>query len=282
MKKQEKSQISHPILLNNSKLINSENKVLEFINGFQGEVFNYSIEDLAKLANVSTATVFRFVRKYGFKNFKEAIIFINKNLQKLNEKYPLSTSQDNNISTIVAGNKYVLDNLYTNELQKIIEKAAQIIYNSKRILIHGAGSSKRMAETLVSNLYKVSLNVIAHDDFHLFLPVLGNATTEDVYVLFSDNLNSPEAVFTIKQCREKKVQIILITSKKKSNLITKNDVVILYEKITSKHLNIPLSSKWSQLLIADLLFENLLILDSNLREKLNNSIQIINKWKANL
>ncbi|MFA7703001.1 MurR/RpiR family transcriptional regulator [Mycoplasmopsis synoviae] len=282
MKKQEKSQISHPILLNNSKLINSENKVLEFINGFQGEVFNYSIEDLAKLANVSTATVFRFVRKYGFKNFKEAIIFINKNLQKLNEKYPLSTSQDNNIGTIVAGNKYVLDNLYTNELQKIIEKAAQIIYNSKRILIHGAGSSKRMAETLVSNLYKVSLNVIAHDDFHLFLPVLGNATTEDVYVLFSDNLNSPEAVFTIKQCREKKVQIILITSKKKSNLITKNDVVILYEKITSKHLNIPLSSKWSQLLIADLLFENLLILDSNLREKLNNSIQIINKWKANL
>ncbi|SYV92329.1 Uncharacterized HTH-type transcriptional regulator ybbH, partial [Mycoplasmopsis synoviae] len=244
MKKQEKSQISHPILLNNSKLINSENKVLEFINGFQGEVFNYSIEDLAKLANVSTATVFRFVRKYGFKNFKEAIIFINKNLQKLNEKYPLSTSQDNNISTIVAGNKYVLDNLYTNELQKIIEKAAQIIYNSKRILIHGAGSSKRMAETLVSNLYKVSLNVIAHDDFHLFLPVLGNATTEDVCVLFSDNLNSPEAAFTIKQCREKKVQIILITSKKKSNLITKNDVVILYEKITSKHLNIPLSSKW--------------------------------------
>ncbi|MFL0972495.1 SIS domain-containing protein [Mycoplasmopsis synoviae] len=167
-------------------------------------------------------------------------------------------------------------------MQKIIEKAVQIIYNSKRILIHGTGSSKRMAETLVSNLYKVSLNVIAHDDFHLFLPVLGNATTEDVCVLFSDNLNSPEAAFTIKQCREKKVQIILITSKKKSNLITKNDVVILYEKITSKHLNIPLSSKWSQLLIADLLFESLLILDSNLREKLNNSIQIINKWKANL
>ncbi|AQT41450.1 LacI family DNA-binding transcriptional regulator [Mycoplasmopsis synoviae] len=73
MKKQEKSQISHPILLNNSKLINSENKVLEFINGFQGEVFNYSIEDLAKLANVSTATVFRFVRNMDLKILKKLL-----------------------------------------------------------------------------------------------------------------------------------------------------------------------------------------------------------------
>lgn len=50
----------------------SEKRLADTLLTFPGEVASYSATELAQLANVSNATVTRFVRRLGYKNFEEA------------------------------------------------------------------------------------------------------------------------------------------------------------------------------------------------------------------
>ncbi|TVQ68421.1 MAG: MurR/RpiR family transcriptional regulator [Oceanospirillales bacterium] len=50
----------------------SERRLADTLLSFPGEVASYSATELAQLANVSNATVTRFVRRLGYKSFEEA------------------------------------------------------------------------------------------------------------------------------------------------------------------------------------------------------------------
>jgi len=50
----------------------TERRLADFILSFQGELASYTATELARLANVSNATVSRFVQKLGYTNYDEA------------------------------------------------------------------------------------------------------------------------------------------------------------------------------------------------------------------
>ena len=50
----------------------AERKLGEFLTQFPGEIASYNAQELARLADVSKATVSRFVRRLGFENYEEA------------------------------------------------------------------------------------------------------------------------------------------------------------------------------------------------------------------
>lgn len=50
----------------------AERKLGEFLTQFPGEIASYNAQELARLAEVSKATVSRFVRRLGFENYEEA------------------------------------------------------------------------------------------------------------------------------------------------------------------------------------------------------------------
>ncbi|WP_036451922.1 MurR/RpiR family transcriptional regulator [Mycoplasma buteonis] len=277
----EACKVKKPILKGISGLSKNDYKILEFINCFDGDFFDYNIRDFAAEINISVASVSRFANKYGFKNYQALTIYINKSIQKFIDQYPISEDKNNNLSTIRSGIKYVFDNLYNQELLSATEQAASLINEANKIYVLGAGSSKRMSETLVSNLYKIAKNVISENDFHTFIPALACATKNDVFVLFSDNLNSPELFFCIEECHNRDVPIIFITSNNDASYLHNKDIAIVYQKIYSSNLNIPLSTKISQLMIADILFESILIENQELRVKLNEAIKLMDKWKKN-
>jgi DNA-binding MurR/RpiR family transcriptional regulator len=50
----------------------AERKLAEFLTQFPGEIASYNAQELARLADVSKATVSRFVRRLGFESYEEA------------------------------------------------------------------------------------------------------------------------------------------------------------------------------------------------------------------
>lgn len=50
----------------------TERKLAEFVLDFPGELTSYSASELARLAGVSNATVTRFIKRLGYRNFDEA------------------------------------------------------------------------------------------------------------------------------------------------------------------------------------------------------------------
>lgn len=54
------------------KLHPAEKRLADFLSDFPGELASYDAQELAKLANVSKATVSRFVRRIGYANYEAA------------------------------------------------------------------------------------------------------------------------------------------------------------------------------------------------------------------
>ncbi|WP_417310190.1 MurR/RpiR family transcriptional regulator, partial [Devosia sp.] len=55
-----------------TKMHPAERRLAEFLMNFPGELASYSASELAKLANVSNATVSRFVQKLDYANYEDA------------------------------------------------------------------------------------------------------------------------------------------------------------------------------------------------------------------
>ncbi|WP_027120366.1 MurR/RpiR family transcriptional regulator [Mycoplasmopsis lipofaciens] len=273
--------VLRPILDDNIPLTKKERQVLNFINTFNGDFFDFSQQELAINSNTSNANVSRFVRKYGYKDYREFIASINRVLSNFSKKYPISWSEDdrfNNYKLIAASHKYALDNTYNEELLEKIVEAAKLINESSTIYLHGSGASHRASIDLASNFLKIGKNVIFASEFHIFFPSLANIKQNDLIVIFSNNLQTNEAKFILNQATKKNIKTIVITSNNEEESLGDIDVYLRYRKIHDEHILVPLSSKIAQILIGDLLFEAILEIDPKNYEKLNNSKKIIYEW----
>ncbi|VEU70480.1 MurR/RpiR family transcriptional regulator [Mycoplasmopsis glycophila] len=274
--KREKNELTRPLIKSISGLSKNDYKIIEFINKYEFLTFEYKIEEFAEKLGISTSSISRFTKKYGFKSYSDFKVNLNLVIQKFNNNYEINN--DESFSSIIASHRYVIDNLYNKALIDKVSEAANIINKCKKVLIQGSGSSKRISENLYANMIKIGKTPVSHPDFHVFFPSLANAGAGDVLILFSDNLNTPEQLFSIKKAYENKLKIIVITSNDGRYISEKFDVVIQYNKINPSYIDVPLSSKLSQLLITDLLFEAILLNNENLRLNLKNSKKIIKEW----
>lgn len=271
-----KKEVSRPIINSISGLSKTDHNIIEFINKFQEPVFDLTINDLAELSGTSVSGVSRFVKKYNFKNYQEFKVQVNLIIQKFEKNYTINNNDS--FSTIISSHRFAIDSLYNEVVLEKIKEAAKIINQSNKILIQGSGSSKRISDNLYANILKIGKTPISNSDFHVFFPSISNCNSSDVLILFSNNLNTPEQIFSIQIAKENKVKIIVITSNEDNEYDQFFDVKIVYNKIHSSYIDVPLSSKLSQLLITDLLFQALILEDSNLENKLHNSRKVINRW----
>ncbi|VEU73081.1 GntR family transcriptional regulator (plasmid) [Mycoplasmopsis gallopavonis] len=275
--KNPKNTITRPIIKSISGLSKSDYKIIDFINNYELLTFDYTIEQFSEKLDISTSSISRFTKKYGFKNYSDFKVNLNLIIQKFNKNYEMNDDQI--FTSIIASHRYVIDNLYNEALMEKITTAANVITKSNKILIQGSGSSKRISENLYSNLLKTGKVAISHMDFHVFFPVLANCNANDVLILFSDNLKTPEQIFSLKKAHENNLKVIVITSNENNpHLENEFDVLIQYSKINPTYIDVPLSSKLSQLLITDLLFEAVLENDENLRVNLKKSKKMIDEW----
>ncbi|UUD35157.1 MurR/RpiR family transcriptional regulator [Mycoplasmopsis caviae] len=281
MKNNDKRVISRPLMDDTVELTKSEKRIRDFINNFEGSYFNFSQNELANATNSSDAGVSRFIRKFGFKDYRTFIASINNKLTEFEKTYPTiwnENDSDNGYKFIAASHRYAIDNVYDDDLIKDINEAAKIINNARNIYIHGCGSSQRISTNLVSNLLKIGKTVIAHSDFHVFFPALAHINEQDAVIVYSNNLQSMEAHFVLEQAVKQKAKIIVVTSNQEENkYIT---LKIRYHKIQSSTMLVPSSSKIAQMLITDLLFEAILQEDNENTNKLKKARILIKNWST--
>ncbi|MBT1345610.1 MurR/RpiR family transcriptional regulator [Mycoplasma bovis] len=276
-----KNNVKRPILAENIYLTKSEKNILNFVNSFEDSEFNLSQTELAKLANSSEAAVSRFVRKYNFKDYRNFIASINVKISNFQRMYPIKYDEGkepNPFSVIYSSYKYAIESIDEENVTDNCIKAAELINNSRNILIYGSGSSQRRSLDLVANLIKIGKSVVYNSDFHIFFPALANASSEDALIVFSNNLKSTESHFVISNAHKNGLKIIAITSKH-DNKINKNlDVIIQYQKIQNDTLLVPVSSRVSQMLIGNILFEAIIYNNSENYNKLKKSSALIDEW----
>ncbi|MFT7311361.1 MAG: DNA-binding MurR/RpiR family transcriptional regulator, partial [Paracoccaceae bacterium] len=179
----------------------SERRLADAILTFPGHLASYSATELAKIANVSNATVTRFVRKVGFASFEQARQAARDapdHDAALARIKPLNPQTDQFVERHLAQSQINLDRSFAGITASAIDALAHCMIGAPRVFVLGYRAGQPFARYLGWQVLQVLPNVtVLPRDGETVSEMVGTMTAEDCVVVFSLR-RSPKALSAIK------------------------------------------------------------------------------------
>lgn len=142
----------------------AERRLGEFLCDFPGELASYNAQELAKLANVSKATVSRFVRRLGFENYEQARRLAREESQTGSRLF-LSQSGTHHdaewLAADIAQGKENLERTFLRISETELDGFARQLLAARKVWVVGFRSSFAFATYLQWQLTQVIENIVA-------------------------------------------------------------------------------------------------------------------------
>jgi DNA-binding MurR/RpiR family transcriptional regulator len=136
----------------------SEKRLAELVLNFPGELASYSATELARLANVSNATVTRFVRKLGYATFEEARQHVRDTKQagaSLFRVAPGSPGTKDFVAAHVVQAQLDIEHTFHLISEAEIDALAKTILTARRVWLLGTRRSQTFAQYLGLQMFQV-------------------------------------------------------------------------------------------------------------------------------
>lgn len=236
-----------------------DKKISNYINENKELISKLSVGELAKNANVSSASIVRFSRKLGYSGFGELKIEIAKDLTlKSNDYSYIVKDSDVGINNIVNNitNKTIEAITNITKLNKldVIEKSIEKIINSKSVYVFGVGGSALVALDLQQKLLRINKPTIAFLDSHTQLMVSSNLDKDDIAIAISYSGKSKEIIKSIENAKSKGAKCISITKYGENNLNKICDINLFVPNIENKLREGAISSRIAMLTLIDIIY----------------------------
>lgn len=142
----------------------AERRLGEFLCDFPGELASYDAQELARLANVSKATVSRFVRRLDYTNYEEARRHARQEQRsgsRLFLSHPEMNSAEASLLAAVEQSKSNLDQTFSMIVQAEIDALAQAMLAARKVWVVGFRASHPFANYFRWQLTQVIEDVVA-------------------------------------------------------------------------------------------------------------------------
>lgn len=143
----------------------AERRLGEFVCDFPGELASYDAQELAKFANVSKATVSRFVRRLGYESYDEARRHARAEQRTGSRLFMAHVGDPDAAEASLAQNveqgKLNLDRTFATITQAEIDAAARAMLDARKIWVIGFRAGHPFAAYLRWQLTQVIEEVIA-------------------------------------------------------------------------------------------------------------------------
>ncbi|WP_027120557.1 MurR/RpiR family transcriptional regulator [Mycoplasmopsis lipofaciens] len=269
-----------PYLNLSPELSHSDKSILEYINTFTGDKFTLSQKELALKTHTSEGTISRFVRKMGFENYRAFFAHLNLLIRDFKTQY-FNKEYENSINSqkdILLAHKFAIDDILSGTLKWDIDSISRLIHQAQNVYILALGSSQKPAMELAANLLKIGKPCFVCEDFHVFVPILANITSNDLLFIISNKFENLELTFSAQLAKDNNAKIVAVTSNSLVNYKYCFDGTIIYQNIRNTIKEVPISSKVSQILIIDLLFDCLITKYPDYMNKLSRTKNILDRW----
>lgn len=185
------------------------------------DVQQMKITELATAAGVGVATVSRFTKHVGCKNFAEF---------KLSLARPTTEHRSQNESESTANEIY---NYYQNILAETMEMlsadnlqlAVDLIRNSKRVYVFGIGSSGYNADEFTQRLLRMGIAAFAMTESNMMTIASSVMNEDDVVFALSVSGSTPEVCSAVKQSVERGAKVVAVTGFRNSALAKMSDII---------------------------------------------------------
>lgn len=252
----------HGILRINSyleQLKPAEKRVAQYIIENHEEVIHLSITKLARAADVSEATVVKFCQHIGYSGYQELKIMLAQ-VEKKGEPEHIygEIEADDGMSEIINKIFQIYDHSLQNTKklleQSNLEKAIELLINSKRIFFFGFGASGIVAEDSELKFKRIDYTAEALIDNHRQKTMASLLTANDVVVAISDSGRTKELMESLKVAKNAGANIMAITSNMGSPITEIADIILLTSSKETPFRGSALASRMAQLAVIDVLF----------------------------
>lgn len=229
-------------------LTKGEQKVADYIYKNNDTIIYQSLKELSKNIGVGEATIIRFCNKIGLNGFQDLKLILAKESSesKDEEKYNYVDKVTNNIIEAINNTKNLLDT-------DLLNRVTDLIYDGKRILIYGVGSSGIAAQDMQSKLLRFGKMSLAVVDAHYQLMNSSTVNEDDLIIAFSLTGYTEDIIDSIKLAKENNATVVAITNHILSPVAELSDFVILTAGKESPIEGGSLAGKISQEYITDLI-----------------------------
>lgn len=142
----------------------AERRLGEFLCDFPGELASYDAQELARLANVSKATVSRFVRRLDYATYDEARRHAREDQRsgsRLFLSHPNNSDPEAPLLAAIEQSKANLDQTFGTIAQAEIDSVAGALLSARKIWIVAFRASHPLADYLRWQLTQVVENVVS-------------------------------------------------------------------------------------------------------------------------
>jgi RpiR family carbohydrate utilization transcriptional regulator len=275
------------LLLKIRGLIPSLNPALQKIAGYILEnphsIKLLRIRELAEKCGVAEATITRFVKSIGFKNFQEFKINLaeitSEKLESSEFVYDEVTKGDS-IESIIEKIVYI-NNQALQDTKKILdvpdlERAIAAIERARNIDIYGAGGSFVAAENAQMRFYRIGQRCMVYNDPNQQAVSASLLTKEDVALGISNSGRTISTVSALKTAKEHGATTICITNFDQSPITVHADIKLFTSTRDSTFFQESMVSRIAQMLIIDILYAGLAV------KNIASSVKMIEKSAESL
>lgn len=142
----------------------AERRLGEFLCDFPGELASYDAQELARLANVSKATVSRFVRRLDYASYDEARRHAREDQRsgsRLFLSHPGDPNPEASLLSAIEQSKANLDQTFIMIAQAEIDAVAKAMLGARKVWIVGFRASHPLADYLRWQLTQVIESVVS-------------------------------------------------------------------------------------------------------------------------
>lgn len=199
-----------------SALTRAEQKILDFINTNTDTFLFLSIGQLAKRLEISDATLSRFARHAGCRDFKALKTLVMEQASGPVVKIAGTLHREEHFSPVgfLQQQQLYLQKTAEQLDEATFDRAAQIIAQAKRILIYGKKASSSLAQLIYFRLRRLGLQVsLLPSGGSELLEGLGQIGEGDLVILFSFSKLSREGKILLEQGRRAGYQTLAFVSR---------------------------------------------------------------------
>lgn len=200
-------------------LTKNEQKILEYITSKPDMFLFMSIGQLAEHLEVSEATVSRFAKSMGCKNFKDLKTKIMQQQTETGAALKIAGS-------LMEEEEFSIENWLERQMVYMQKTMAQLdtqefmgavedIVKAKRVYIHGKSASKSMAQLLFFRLYRLGIPVtLLPSGGSEIVEGLVQMTKDDVIIMFSFSKVSREGRLILNYKKQLGFRTIIFTGRR--------------------------------------------------------------------
>lgn len=206
----------------------SEKFLINYIENNYSKIANFSIVTLSELANVSTSTIVRSMKKLGYNGFTDfKYQIVNEDQNKFSEPLRQLENMNSQIKSAIVKNQEEVINTIKYLNNTIIEDAISAIKFSKKITIFARGFSEHIANEMTIKLQLLNKHTEEHTDPNIITMKSKSFNQDDLVIFISLNGETEELVTAAEICKTNNIKTICITTNKESRLYNLCDIILL-------------------------------------------------------